>query len=140
MWSQAKFNFCFAIISPSLSFCYLSPFTILVVSSIYSNILIYFNIFVRVYSFFSIARRAIVKMVKQINFYYYCYYRYYYYCYYYYYCLRLPETAFPKRFTVLPLKITTNITDVESNILLVRSAQQRKWYVAEAVTTQTCNI
>ena len=73
---------------------------------------------------FFIVRRAIVKMDKANKslllyyyYYYYCYcYRYYYYYYYYYYCLGLPETAFPKRLTVFPLKITPNITDVKSNI------------------------
>ena len=60
-------------------------------------------------------------------YYYYCYYFRYYYYYYYYYCLGLPETAFPKRLAVFSLKTTTNITDFESNILLVRSMQQRKW-------------
>ena len=85
----------------------------------------------------------IVFISPMFYYYYYCYYRcyYYYYCYYHYYCcLGLPETAFPKRLTVLPLKIATNITDVDSNVLLVRSTQQRKWYIAEAVITQTFNI
>ena len=65
-----------------------------------------------------------------------------YYYYYYYHCrgLPLPETAVHKQLTVIPLKITKNITKVESSILLVGSTQQRKWHIAEAVTTETCNI
>ena len=78
--------------------------------------------------------------MKQINLHYYYYYYYYYYHYYYYYCLGLPETAFHKRLAVFPLKIDKNIAKVESNVLLVRSTQQTKWYISEAVTTQTCNI
>ena len=65
--SKAKFGFCFLIISPSHSFCYLSMCLVPLhfschVFSIYSNILIYFNVFVHFYSFFSIARTTIVKM------------------------------------------------------------------------------
>ena len=54
--------------------------------------------------------------------------------------LGLPETAVQKRFPVFALKIfkdNQNITKVENNILLMKSTQQRKWYLAEAVTTQT---
>ena len=124
--SQAKFSFCFVIISPLYSFCYLSPFTILVVMFLVFTVIYWYMLtFLFVCKVFFIVRRAIVKMDKANKslllyyyyYYYYCYcYRYYYYYYYYYYCLGLPETAFPKRLTVFPLKITTNITDVKSNI------------------------
>ena len=43
--------------------------------------------------------------------------------------LGLPETAAHKRLTVISLKIfkeNQNMTKVESNILLIRSTQQRK--------------
>ena len=33
---------------------------------------------------------------------------------------------------------TIRTLKVESNILLVRSTQQRKWYLGEALTAQTC--
>ena len=91
------------------------------------------------YSTNSHCKNGWVNLYYYYQYYYYYYYRYYYY-YYYYYCLGFPETAFPKWLTVFPRKITTNITDVESNILLVRSTHQIKWYIAEAVTNQTCNI
>ena len=35
-------------------------------------------------------------------------------------------------------KDNQNVTNIESNILLMRSTKQRKWYFAEAVTAQTC--
>ena len=47
-------------------------------------------------------------------------------------CLGLPETAVHKRLTVFALEIfkdNQNIAKVESNILLMRSMQQRKWIV-----------
>ena len=47
-------------------------------------------------------------------------------------CLGLPETAVHKRLTVFALEIfkdNQNIAKVESNILLMRSTQQRKWIV-----------
>ena len=56
-------------------------------------------------------------------------------------CLGLPEAATHKRLTVFALKIfknNQNITKVETNILVLRSMQQRKWYLAEPVTTETC--
>ena len=39
---------------------------------------------------------------------------------------------------IIITEIIKNITKVESNILLVRSTQQGKWYLAEVITTQTC--
>ena len=53
---------------------------------------------------------------------------------------RTSRDSFYKGLTVFSLKITKNIIKVESNILLVRSTQQRKGYIAESVTTQMCNI
>ena len=47
-------------------------------------------------------------------------------------CVGLPETAVNKRFTVLALEIikdNQNRAKVESNILLMRSKQQKKWKV-----------
>ena len=47
-------------------------------------------------------------------------------------CLELPETAVHKRLTVFALEIfkdNQNIAKVESNALLVRLMQQRKWMV-----------
>ena len=52
-----------------------------------------------------------------------------------------PEKGVHKRLTLFALKRfkdNQNITKVESNILLMRSTQQRKWYLAGALTTQTC--
>ena len=65
--SQAKFGFCFVIISPSLTFYNLSAFTILVVmllvfTVIYGYILTFLFVFI---VFFSIAQRAIVKMDEE---------------------------------------------------------------------------
>ena len=47
-------------------------------------------------------------------------------------CVGLPETTVNKRFTVLALEIikdNQNRVKVESNILLMRSKQQKKWKV-----------
>ena len=54
-------------------------------------------------------------------------------------CLGFPETAVHKRLAVLALNIfknNQNITKVETNILVMRSMQQRKWYLAKSVTTE----
>ena len=56
-------------------------------------------------------------------------------------CLGLRKKYFHKQLIVFALKIfedNQNITKVESNILLTRPAQQRKCYLAEAVTTHEC--
>ena len=53
---------------------------------------------------------------------------------------RFSRNNFSQATHSVSLKITTKITDVVSNILLMRLTQQRKWYIVEAVTTQTCDI
>ena len=56
-------------------------------------------------------------------------------------CFISNKSVVHKWFTVFALKIfkdNHNITKVEGNIFLFKSTQQTKWYLAEAVTTQTC--